>query len=158
MLFIFKKQSMDQIENFYKKFKSRSECREGVFQALAKVYLDKDFFLTDKCKKLRNNTIHNGYFPKKEETFKYLKEIYTIIRDCFGVLISKVETLEYVEFGFALQKKISDKYPQFYAHMHIPTVLSDSMITGDFEKDIKDLKQRSSYMYNKKFDDREGEK
>ena len=111
MLFILKKQNMEQIDDFYKKFKSRSECREGVFQALAKVYLDKDFFLTDKSKKLRNNTIHNGYFPKNKETLKYLKEIYTIIYDCFGALMRNVETLEYVEFGFALQKKISSLMP-----------------------------------------------
>lgn len=156
MLFIFKKMSMEQIDDFYKKFKSRSECREGVFQALSKVYLDKDFFLTDKSKKLRNDTIHNGYFPKNKETLKYLKEIYTIIYDCFGVLMKNVETLEYVEFGFALQKKISDKHSQFYANMYIPTVLSDSTITGDFEKDIDGLKKRSSYMYNKKFDDKVG--
>ena len=153
ILFILKKDNLEKIDEFYKKIKSRSECREGVFQALCRVYFDKEYFLNNDSKNLRNNTIHNGYFPKRKETYNYLKEIYTIIYDCFNQLIIKTAISEYVDFVFALRDQVLKKYPVFYTHQYIPTILSNNDSKGNFEKEIENFRQRSIYIYDKSFKD-----
>jgi len=151
LLFIKKKEKMSDIEKFYKNIKSRSECREGVFQALSRIYLNKDYFLDDKNRSLRNNTIHNGYFPKEKETKEYINRVYEIIYDFFKSLKTNTQDLEFVDFGFAMQAKVFNKHSdKFYSNMYIPTILSESTITGNFEKDLESFKQRAGYCYNKK--------
>ena len=59
MLFTKKGIDLSSIDNFYKKIKTRSECREGVFYAMYRIYLDKEYYWDNASKKLRNNTIHN---------------------------------------------------------------------------------------------------
>ena len=141
------RKSILEIEKFNKKINSRSECREGVFLGMCKVYFDKNFFINDKYKNLRNKVVHNGMFPSKDDAFNFAKYTFDFICNCYKSIRENLTSAEIINFEKALlDYKLKDFVGEYSVHM-ITTVLSSGFVNTCFEEEIELFKSRAKFHY-----------
>ncbi len=153
-LFSLEDSSSHGFETAWKSIKKSSERQLGVFIFLylkrfkecPLIFPDQKLTSSTKCSEFRNNVIHEGYLPSKDEAFAYGKMVFEYIR---GLIVK-------------LQKEDKEKIQQLTG-MHLqnlanknktlnPTTMGGgailSLVRSDieevsFEREIENLKQRN---------------
>jgi len=136
------------IENSWKEISSQSERQLGAFIILwLNFYKYKPLILSWNMTKLRNQVIHKGKIPTRNEAIKFGNEVYSLItkklekiikEDSYKLITSKCEPVQ-------TNKGI------FISSWFLQTIISSSFIDKDYKKtnledEIKKIKiQRISY-------------
>ena len=138
LLFCMKDKTIEQIEKFIKNIKSRSECRDGCFYGMCGIYLNKEYFILDKYRSLRNQVIHNGYFPEEKDAKEFAKYTFEFICSCYGNIKEIIGAKKISEFDFLLEKFLNkNKYEDSYQMELITTMLMNGYSGSYFEKELE---------------------
>lgn len=149
-LYSIKKLEFSEIENYLKKIKSRSECREGCFYSMCKIFLDKEYFVDDKYKSLRNQVVHNGFFPDKKQTKNFAKYTFEFICNCYKDIIKILDEDTKCRFRSFSEKMISKDLEIESEVTMISTMLINGFSGIAFEDELKNFKSsiRDNYKTN----------
>jgi len=149
LLYVKKDQKLEEIENYIKKIKSRSECREGCFFGFCKIYLDKEYFIDDKYRNLRNQVVHNGYFPNETETKKLAKYTFEFICDFYKNIKNIVGSNLINKYEISFFENERKNYKFEYQTMSITTMLSKGVDGYEFDTELKIFESRMFKFYKK---------
>jgi len=150
LLYSIKKLQYNEIESYLKRIKSRSECREGCFYSICKIYLDKDYFIDDKYKSLRNQVVHNGIFPDKRQTQNFAKYTFNFICNCYRDIIKILDKKSKCKFQSFSAEWINKDLINKCELTIITTMLINGFHGVDFEDELKRFKSsiRDNYKSN----------
>ena len=133
----------DVLEAAWKSVAGQSERQFGAYVFLyASSYGQIPRFLKSPMKKLRNDVVHRGILPSREQAIEFGKEVHAIIQE--GVKVLRAFDLQHVNDAVkdhlaSALVKLGDRYPR--ATMVSPTALSITHDTSqgypDFESILK---------------------
>lgn len=147
MVFFKNEGNYSDVKTFLSKVDKRSECREGTFYGICKIVFGKNLTIKEKMKNLRNDVIHNGYFPSDDETMEYARCVFNFIIESIKLIETLVDQETLINYNFVrLTKKgaISDQPCSTHC---IPTFIDSGTKGISFDRELNVFKKRVEYCY-----------
>ena len=98
----------------------------------------KKYFILDKYRSLRNQVVHNGYFPKEADAKEFAKYTFEFICDCYKDIKQIIGGKKIGKFDSLLEKFLDkNKYEDSYQIELITTMLMNGYSGSYFEKELE---------------------
>jgi hypothetical protein len=136
--------SPDLITNVWKQVSNQSERQYGAYVLLYTCHFQQlPTALSPKMVELRNNVIHKGILPDKEQSVRFGEEVYAVIQN--GVQKLRAQYLNEVnaqlsEHVGAIGEKMGKQYPRSF--MVTPTALNIIQDTSNGYKPFREIIER----------------
>ena len=151
------------VTKFLKNIKKRSECREGAFYGICKATFNENLIIEEKMKNFRNDVIHNGKFPSKDDTIKYAECAFDLITSFFKLVKDNINEELFKEYNFVnrientKEREKKNNIEEVFivdnnqcVTVTIPTIISQSRENPSFDNQIEALRKNMEYYYGTK--------